>query len=163
MTAPSRVREVPPAARPRLEVLPMPANDELPAAGSGDADATNPTPDRLEFPDGLIGLPDLRTFSIAAVPETALFQLESLDDDTFGFIAARADDVQPGMKDGLRAAGIIPQGAGLLVFLSVHGEPPGVTANLAGPVVVDPEAGTARQIVLESPEYPLRAPLGAHE
>jgi flagellar assembly factor FliW len=34
-----------------------------------------------------------------------------------------------------------------------------VTANLAGPLVVDLDSATARQLVLEDPDFPLQAPV----
>ena len=47
----------------------------------------------------------------------------------------------------------------MLAILAVHGEPPAVTANLAGPLVIDMQKATARQLVVEDPEFPLQAPV----
>ena len=113
----------------------------------------------LAFPEGLVGLPDLHRFEITPVAGTTLYQLDSLDSPQFGFIAARADDVRAGTSDAVRALGFMTEQDGLLALLSVHGDPPSVTANLAGPVVVNLDSGTARQLVLEDPAFPLRAPL----
>ncbi len=118
-----------------------------------------PPPARIDFPDGLVGLPALVHHELRAVPDTALFELVSLDDPEMGFIAARAEDVRPGMTDALRRRSVLGDAESLLVLLAVHGEPATVTANLAGPVAVDTGKGTARQLVLEDPEYPLRAPV----
>ena len=38
-------------------------------------------------------------------------------------------------------------------------EPPGITANLAGPLVIDIKKGTARQLVIEDPDFPLQVPV----
>ena len=51
------------------------------------------------------------------------------------------------------------EGEWVLAILAVHGEPPAVTANLAGPLVLDMDKATARQLVLEDPEFPLQAPV----
>ena len=87
--------------------------------------------------------------------------IELLDpaDAGLGWLAASADDVREGMTDALRAAGKVADGEVLLVLLSSHGEPPVITANLAGPVAVAAD-GTARQLILEDPDYDLRAPVG---
>jgi hypothetical protein len=88
-----------------------------------------------------------------------LYEFASEDDPTMGFIAASADSVKPGTTDLLRRRGLIGEGEWVLAILAVHGEPPAVTANLAGPLVVDVDSATARQLVLEDPEFPLQAPV----
>jgi flagellar assembly factor FliW len=45
------------------------------------------------------------------------------------------------------------------VLLAVHGEPPKVTANLAGPLAIDFDGLCGRQLVLEDPGYGLREPI----
>lgn len=111
----------------------------------------------IVFPDGLVGLPALTRHHLSPVPDTVLYELVSDDDPTMGFIAATADSVKPGMTDRLRERGLIEDGEWVLAILAVHGEPPGVTANLAGPLVVDMDKALARQLVLEDPEFPLQA------
>ncbi len=118
-----------------------------------------PEPAEIVFAEGLVGLPDLVRHQLRSVAETALFELVSLDDPDMGFIAARAEDVRPGMTDALRRRSLLGETESLLVLLAVHGEPATVTANLAGPVAIDLDAATGRQLVLEDPEYPLRAPI----
>ena len=55
--------------------------------------------------------------------------------------------------------GLIAEGEWVLAILAVHGEPPAITANLAGPLVIDMATATARQLVLEDPEFPLQLPV----
>ena len=81
------------------------------------------------------------------------------DEPAIGWLAASADDVREGMTDALRGSGRARPDEVLLVLLSSHGEPPVVTANLAGPLAVAPD-GTTRQLILEDPAYELRAPVG---
>ena len=113
----------------------------------------------IDFPDGLVGLPALVRHRLSAVPDTALYEIVSNDDPAIGFIAAAADDVKPGTTDRLRERGLIGEGEWVLAILAVHGEPPAVTANLAGPLVIDMVKATARQLVVEDPEFPLQAPV----
>ena len=118
-----------------------------------------PAAAEIVFPDGLVGLPALVRHRLSAVPETALYELVSDDDPAIGFIAATADSVRPGTTDRLRERGLIAEGEWVLAILAVHGEPPAITANLAGPVVIDMEKATARQLVIEDPEFPLQVPV----
>jgi len=111
----------------------------------------------IVFPDGLVGLPALTRHNLSAVPDSALYELVSKDDPAIGFIAAVADRVKPGMTDELRTRGLVNAGEWVLAILAVHGEPPAITANLAGPIIVDLDRATARQLVLEDPEFPLQA------
>jgi len=120
---------------------------------------TQPEPAEIVFPDGLVGLPNLTRHRLTAVPDSALYEIVSLDDPAMGFIAAPADNVKPGITDLLRERGLVGDSEWVLAILAVHGEPPGVTANLAGPLIVDTKKATARQLVLEDPEFPLQAPV----
>jgi hypothetical protein len=106
-----------------------------------------------------VGLPNLTRHNLSAVPDSTLYELVSQDDPTIGFIAAAADRVKPGVTDRLKARGLVQDGEWVLVILAVHGEPPAITANLAGPLVVDLSKATARQLVLEDPEFPLQEPV----
>jgi flagellar assembly factor FliW len=113
----------------------------------------------IVFPDGLVGLPALIRHRLTAVPETALYEMVSDDDPTMGFIAASADNVKPGTTDRLRDRGLVGEGEWVLAILAVHGEPPAITANLAGPLVIDMRKSTARQLVIEDPDFPLQVPV----
>jgi flagellar assembly factor FliW len=113
----------------------------------------------IVFPEGLVGLPDLVRHRFSAVPDSALYEFASADDPTMGFIAASADSVKPGTTDLLRQKGLVGEGEWVLAILAVHGDPPVVTANLAGPLVLEMGSATARQLVLEDPDFPLRAPV----
>lgn len=118
-----------------------------------------PVAAEIVFPDGLVGLPTLVRHQLTAVPETSLYEIVSSDDPTMGFIAAAADTVKPGTTDRLRKRGLIAEGEWVLAILAVHGEPPLITANLAGPLVIDTQKATARQLVIEDPDFPLQVPV----
>jgi flagellar assembly factor FliW len=113
----------------------------------------------IVFPDGLVGLPGLVRHRLSAVPDSPLYELISHDDPAMGFIAAPADRIMAGMTRRLQERGLVNEGELVLAILAVHGEPPAITANLAGPLVVNMEKSTARQLVVEDPDFPLQAPV----
>ncbi len=116
------------------------------------------TTTNLDLPDGLVGLPDLVRFELRAVDDSALLELVSLDDPAFGVAAVPLTAIRPGLVAELSGRGLAGPDDDILVLLSVHGDPPVVTANLAGPLVVD-RSGRGRQLVLEGPAFPLRDPV----
>ena len=68
--------------------------------------------------------------------------------------------MRPGLGALLVERSLAASGDEVLVLLSVHGDPPAVTANLAGPIVVAAD-GTARQVVVEDPDLSVRAAVGS--
>jgi flagellar assembly factor FliW len=120
--------------------------------------ATLPT--RLELADGLVGLPAAHSFEVRPFASDGLMELVSLDDPDLGFVAAQVEMIREGYSAELLASGLSDPQATVLVLLSVHGDPPTVTANLAGPLVVGLDGG-GRQLVLEGAQYPLHALVAA--
>jgi hypothetical protein len=116
-------------------------------------------PPILTFPEGLVGLPDVRLLETVPIAGGQFVELLDPEDPALGWLAASAEDVRPGMSATLRATGRMGADDVLLVLLASHGDPAVVTANLAGPVVVAPD-GEAHQLVLEDPSFELRARLG---
>jgi hypothetical protein len=116
-------------------------------------------PHVLTLPDGMVGMPATRTVDVEPIAGGQFVELIDRDEPALGWLAASADDVRPGMTAALRAGGRVASDEVLLVLLASHGEPAIVTANLAGPIAVGPD-GTARQLVLEDPDYEVRARLG---
>ncbi len=114
--------------------------------------------DLLTLPDGLVGLPELTRFTIGTVDDGPLLELVSTDEPGFGLLAIDGEIVRPGLGALLTERGLAAHDDEILVVLSIHGDPPAVTANLAGPIVVSTE-GRARQLVVEDPSLPLRAPV----
>jgi flagellar assembly factor FliW len=112
-------------------------------------------PALLTLEAGLVGLPDTRSLEVEAVQGGVVVELTDPAMPGLGWLAVDAEDVRPGMTAALQAAGRIAADEVLLVLLSSP-QPEVVTANLAGPIAVAPD-GTARQLVLEDPEYSVRA------
>jgi flagellar assembly factor FliW len=112
----------------------------------------------LTLPDGLVGLPALTGFSLESVDDGPLVDLISTDDPDFRFTVVPSDDVRPDLRPALIERALASAGDTILVLLSVHGEPPSLTANLAGPIVAGAD-GVGRQVVIEDPAFPVRASL----
>lgn len=121
----------------------------------------HPSFTQLTLPDGLIGLPDATRFAVQVDEASSIVELVSAAGDGLDFLAAPLDGVAPGLRARLVDLGHATDDDLVLVLLAVHGDPPTVTANLAGPLVVQPAAGTGCQLVLEGDDFPLRAPLAA--
>jgi hypothetical protein len=113
----------------------------------------------LVFAGGLVGLPALVNFSVRAV-DGAVVELVSIEEPDFGLLAVAGDLVRPGLGALLVGRDLAGPDDEILVVLSIHGDPPAVTANLAGPIVVATD-GTARQIVVEDPSLSVRTPVDA--
>ncbi len=117
-------------------------------------------PVELQFQQGLVGMPGLQRVRLRRLEGTILVELAALDEPGLEFVAAIADDVAPGVTKQIAAHVELAPEEIVLVLLAVHGDPPLVTANLAGPVIADLVAGTAKQLVIEDAGLPLRAPVG---
>jgi flagellar assembly factor FliW len=111
----------------------------------------------LVFPAGLVGLPALVNFSVRAV-EGPIVELVSVQEPAFGLLAIAGELVRPGLAALLVERDLAEAEEEILVVLSIHGDPPAVTANLAGPIVVSTD-GSARQLVVEDPSLSVRTPV----
>jgi flagellar assembly factor FliW len=111
----------------------------------------------LTLADGLVGLPDATRFTVHVEEASPIVELLSADPSGLGFLATSLADIRPGVRDRMVELGHAAPDEIVLVLLGVHGDPPAVTANLAGPIVIHPLDGSGRQLVLEGDEFPLRA------
>jgi len=119
-----------------------------------DADVT-----QLTIPEGLVGLPAATRFAVHADDASPIVELVSTDVSGLGFLASPLEGIRPGLRERLVELGHAAAGEVVLILLAVHGDPPSVTANLAGPIVIHPVDRIGRQLVLEGDEFPLRAPV----
>jgi flagellar assembly factor FliW len=123
----------------------------------------------LDFPDGLLGFSHAHRFAMIATGDDEVYYwLQSLDDPSLAFLSvipwAFFPDYEPELADEDVAALALESAADAVVLclLSVHrDEPSQVTCNLMGPLVVNATTRVGRQIVLNDPSMPVRAPLGA--
>jgi flagellar assembly factor FliW len=120
----------------------------------------------LTFPSGLLGFPDRRRYVILDHDTDAPFKwLQSLDDPALAFViidptlfhpAYRVEispealaEIQGGKEDELTTA----------VILTIPSDDPSrITANLRGPLLMNPRTRLCKQLVLPE-EFPTRYPL----
>lgn len=126
-----------------------------------------PRPETIvEFPEGLLGFPHLRNFRLFE-PQGAypLKFLQCVEEEAISFtcidIAAIQTDYQITLapEDAEALALENPSEALLLATVVIPDDPRQMTANLAGPLVINSRTMKARQIVLSTEEYPLKYPI----
>lgn len=124
----------------------------------------------LTFPDGLPGFEECHRFTfvphhLASGDKCSPFEwLQSLDDGALAFLAidprhvfsAYAPHLPPNELAALELNSASP-GQRLYALLTIPpGDPCGITANLLAPIVVNPAAQLAKQVVAHGDEYSLR-------
>ena len=119
----------------------------------------------LTFPDGLPGFEGCRRFAIVPHGGSSPFEwLQSLENGSLAFLAMRPHQIFPDYaprvpSTELEALGLDKgiHGPHLYTLLTVpQGDPHGITANLLAPVLVNPSARLARQVIINNDEYGLR-------
>jgi flagellar assembly factor FliW len=130
--------------------------------------ATRPAPVvALELTEPLPGFPSHRDYAlVAADPEGRLSWLQSLDPEGPRFLvvppAVFFPDYSPVLPGTVCAELGLPDPGDALLYclLTVpRGDVGAATANLRAPVVVNPLARLARQVVLADGAHPIRRPL----
>ncbi len=124
---------------------------------------TRIVPSALRFTTPPPGLEPGVDFTLTAIEGAmGLFSLTSADGTSRLFVldaSVHLPDYQPRVPGAeLSAIGAATDSALVLVVVN-----PGArsTVNLAAPILVNPNTGTCVQVILDSNEWPLRAPLGA--
>lgn len=115
----------------------------------------------FSFPQGLFGFPGHLSFQLVSTVRNGVYWLHggSIDFlliDPFEFFPGYVIDVP---DDVVTAIGAEAPGDVLLLSIVTLGSDPGPTANLQGPLALNPRLGLARQFVVTDPEAGIRAPL----
>ena len=119
----------------------------------------------LQFPQGLYGFPECRTWVLVPTKREGLFWLQSTEHAPLAFLLVDPFTHFPGYAVDLSAADLTRVGTNEpseIVVLAVvtvgsrDGSPP--TANLQGPVVLNMRARQGFQIVLATEGYGVREP-----
>lgn len=128
-----------------------------------------PEDECLTFPDGLLGFAAQRRYVLLPAAAEGVFWLQSCEEgslvflvvDPFAFVPDYAVSLPESLGAGEDARdGAAPSGAAVLAIVTLPraaGEP--ATANLQGPIVVDPRTRTACQRVLGDGAYPTKHPI----
>lgn len=107
-----------------------------------------------DFPLGLPGFPDLRTFGLLAAAPSGLHWLQSVEEPALAFLLTPTDRLVPDFDRRAAKAGPADLLFAIVTLPSTRGAP--ATANLQAPLLLDPVERTARQCILE------RSPWGFH-
>lgn len=123
----------------------------------------------IDFPQGLVGLPQLRRFVL--IDGKGPFKwMQSLDDSDATFVVIDSDEVvsgyemHPSSEDMAVVTGPEEPAplCALLIVTVPRDRPEGMTANLMAPVIVNMERRLAVQAVLPD-RYPVRYPILTEE
>ena len=120
----------------------------------------------LTFPDGLVGFPAARRFTLleAARPGSPFRCLACLDLPDLGFVVCEPDVLWPGYLAELPLpAGVAAVEVVVLAIVTVPDDPTAMTVNLMAPLVVEAGTRTGRQLVLDTGRFTTRQPIFARE
>ncbi|MCA9410750.1 MAG: flagellar assembly protein FliW [Candidatus Omnitrophica bacterium] len=122
-----------------------------------------PETDILHFPEGLLGFGDRKEFVLVQEAAYAPFLwLQSADDPHLSFVVVDPLTFVPDYKVEVKPAEVKSldlddiEKARVLVIVVVRDDPEQITANLQGPLIINPDKGMGKQIVLLSDRYHTR-------
>lgn len=114
----------------------------------------------LTFPRGLLGFPECRSFVLLPSERTHVYWLQSMDYSSLAFLLVDPFIFFEGYTLDLGATDLhatSPDEVSVLAIVTLPGaagELP--TANLQGPVVINPTRGEGSQVVLSDSSYGIR-------
>ena len=142
--------------------LPSFAGDGLPIATVrfGAVEQVTVTPhDLYTFPEALPGLPDSHRYAVIGDERSApLFWLQSLEEGPVCLPVVEVASLAVAGYAAHLGQTLGPEQEAARVFVVTRFDPEAnsFVVNLLAPVVLDQQAGTGRQIILEGQNYPLR-------
>lgn len=119
----------------------------------------------LHFPEGLVGLPALKSFVVMPNhKEGPLFWIQSIDDPDFAFVLTDPTNFfvdyliapDPSVRSLL---GISEQDQCFILALVTVPPNQEITLNLAAPIFYAPSTNKAAQVILESAQFSTKTPL----
>jgi flagellar assembly factor FliW len=120
----------------------------------------------VTFPTGLIGFSNLRTFRLfEPMGSYPIKFLQSIEQPEISFtcidVAAIKMDYEFPLSDEEAKALALekPEDALVLALVVIPQDPRKMTANLAGPLVINARTKEARQVVLNTEKFPLKYPI----
>ncbi|MFO1038763.1 MAG: flagellar assembly protein FliW [Geminicoccaceae bacterium] len=114
----------------------------------------------IDFPHGLPGFPEARSFQLEPVPATLpLLRLRAMDLPALTFLLVGSPEGGPTLatiESVCAGLGLSPPDTVVLfVATRIAGD---LLVNLRAPILIDPAGRRGRQVVLPDPKLPLRAP-----
>jgi len=122
-----------------------------------------PAGEVLTFPEGLLGFADRKRFVIVQEASYEPFLwLQSADDPNLCFVVVDPTtfmedyrvEIKPSEIESIELGSV--DEAQVLVIVVVREDPEDITANLQGPLVVNPKKGLGKQVVLLTDRYHTR-------
>ncbi len=110
----------------------------------------------VDFPDGLIGLPETKTFILIDHKDTPLKWLQAVDDPDIAFIVVSPEEISEGynvdidkkVKNYLQ----LDNDDDLAILVTMRVEDDDVIANFQGPLLINASSRKGVQVVLENAE-----------
>ena len=122
----------------------------------------------LEFPNGIVGFPDLKHFTLvhdAEKSSDSIHWLQSIEEPAFAMPVMDPLYVQPeynpAVEDELlkNIGTLIPEETLVLVTVTVPKEIEKMSVNLRGPIIVNVTEKKATQVIIEGDDYPIKFPI----
>ncbi len=113
----------------------------------------------VNFPDGLIGLPDIKEFILIDHKDTPLKWLQAMDDPDIAFIVVPPDEISEGynvdIDKKVQKHLQLENDDDLAVLVTMRVDGDDVIANFQGPLLINACSRKGVQVVLENAEKTL--------
>ncbi len=117
---------------------------------------------RLEFPHGILGFENLRSFVLLDAAQPPFYWLQSLEEPEVAFVLINPQffkpDYQPDLPpEDLEEIGISsPDDQLVFTIVTIPEKQELMTANLQGPIVVNKKEKMARQAISRNPRWQVK-------
>jgi flagellar assembly factor FliW len=117
---------------------------------------------KLHFPFGILGFEHLTEFVLLDATQQPFYWLQSLQDPQIAFVLISPDIFRPDYDPGVPAHELVEIGVNegddylVLAIVTIPEDQERMTANLQGPIVINPRARIGRQSVSMDPRWGVR-------
>lgn len=117
----------------------------------------------IDFPEGIYGFEDIRKFAILDAKEKSPFKwMQAVDEPDLAFVIIRPEDfmvkyeleVLPSDLEEIGATS--PDEVIVFAIVTIPEDPSRMTANLQGPVIINPKTRCGKQAISLSEHYSVR-------
>ena len=117
----------------------------------------------IHFPEGLVGLPDVKRLILMDYKDTFLKWLQSVDNPDIAFIvvppAEFFPEFSPKVDKQLKVFLKVENEDDLIVFAILRVDGENVTANLQGPLIINSMNKIGVQVLNDDPNFSCKTPL----